>query len=113
VLSSSASKNPLLVNRLIKDALEAYISRKFSSPPSSDDITLDTQTELSRLNALLLSTFTPDEEADPSIQESLLVGSVILSHHPLICTLTLFTKITSLARLLIYVLRWKGPSNLD
>ncbi|KAG6864935.1 hypothetical protein C0991_006286 [Blastosporella zonata] len=76
---------PELTNKVVRDGLNAFLARGTPVSKSSDDGSSVPWNKHSRLVALLLSAVSFDEEAEPKVREGVIVETVLIGHHHLIC----------------------------
>ena len=89
VVERSIAALPELTNRVVRDGLTAFLAR---GPPASKAFTTTSVDETSvswnkhsRLSNLLLSAVSFVEDTEPNVKEVIVVHSILLSHHHLIC----------------------------
>jgi len=96
VVRSVAGRMPDLVNRVVRDGVNAYLARggtnsvtKFST--AADEVTTE-WTKHARLSSLLFGAVSVGEESEveESVREELVGELVILAHHPMVCELHCF-----------------------
>ncbi len=89
-LENTSVLYPTLTNSLVRDAIAAFLLR--GDPTSSEDKAWNKH---SRLAGLLLSTVALGAEVDVATREDVVVNSLIVAHHSLVCEyliyLTIFT----------------------
>ena len=91
VVKSVATQMPELMNRVVRDGMNAYLARGGSnlvakSLAPTDEMTVE-WTKHGRLSSLLFSAVSVGEEmeVEESVKEDLVGELVILAHHPMVC----------------------------
>ena len=91
-LVQATIRAPQLTNRLIGDALTSFLSR--GHPSSKAASTVDDQVQpwnkQSRLSTLLLSVVSFGDDVDLSLREKAVVEHIVLAHHSLLCSSSVF-----------------------
>lgn len=112
-LESNVSKQPQLLNRIIRESLAASLSRDKPAPSKVKDVGEETQEAPShkqaRLSAYLFAAGSISDDIDLSIRENLMAELVVLGHHSAICTTLCFGFRPSLTA----ITRRQIPTDMD
>lgn len=93
ILDSLTLRAPKLTNRVIRDSLNAFITRRAQSLKSS---TLSPEEQTApwnkhlRLSMVLLHTVSFADDVSSALREEMVINLLILGHHELICTVALY-----------------------
>ncbi|KAG6873014.1 hypothetical protein C0995_003975 [Termitomyces sp. Mi166 len=89
VVERSTAALPELTNRIVRDGLNVFLAR---GPPASKaaaststDETSAPWNKHSRLSGLLLGTMSFAEDTEPEVREDVVIKTILLGHHHLIC----------------------------
>ncbi|RDB20660.1 eIF-2-alpha kinase activator gcn1 [Hypsizygus marmoreus] len=85
VIEKSTSNLPELTNRVLRDAMNTFLSRAIPAPKSGASEESTTRNQHLRFSTLLLSAVSFTEELNLEVREELVSELIILGHHPLIC----------------------------
>ncbi|KAF8883249.1 armadillo-type protein [Infundibulicybe gibba] len=80
VLQAASTQSPQLTNKIVSDALTAYLSRPIQSSPDEN-----VRSKHSQLSNILFSITPFDDGIDQDTREVLVAELVILGHHPAVC----------------------------
>ena len=87
---------PVLVNKVVRDGVNAYLGRgggnSVTRPPAAADEATTEWTKHARLSSLLFSAVSVGEgvQVEESVREELVRELVVLAHHPMVCELPYF-----------------------